>query len=373
MNEFTRHNVLIVDDETKNLRILGDMLSSVGAKVAMSRDGISAINFVKKSRPDIMLLDVLLPGVDGYEICRMLKQAPDTKELPVILISALSDTADIVKGFEAGCVDYITKPFHKSEVLARVNAHLQLKNARERLESVNEQLSTVNASKDKLFTVISRNLHASINELNDMLKGITEQPAGLCEIIGKASGTSRQISDLLENLLLWARIHRGEIDFHPQETDIGQIVETVMEDIAGMAETKSIRLSSEINATLPVFADVETTLAITRNLIENAIKFTPEFGVVVVSTTQSEEMVEISVADTGIGMDADIRNRLFRLENHFSTLGTGNEKGTGLGLLLCKELVEKNGGKIFVESKPGEGSRFAFTLPKKDGFGVEQV
>ncbi len=360
--------ILIVDDNSNNLQILADILRGSNYKVAIAMDGLKALDFINKRKPDLILLDIMMPGMDGFEVCEKIKSNEDTKDIPVIFISALKDTIDKVKGFEIGGIDYITKPFQKEEILVRVNSHLKLKHAQEELKQTNESLKAVNATKDKLFSIIAHDLRNPIEGLLLMLNSFEKDPDQLNAnlksiIVNELSSTMKNIHHLLANLLLWARSQQGEIMFQPVHTDLNQIIDECISLLSRIAKEKSIRLVSELRETIPIYADINMIKTVVRNLISNALKFTRESGEIKLTAGLLTDMIKVSIIDTGIGISKDNMEKLFQLDQHFTTIGTKKEKGSGLGLLLCKTFVERNGGKISVESEENIGSIFQFTLP----------
>lgn len=184
--------------------------------------------------------------------------------------------------------------------------------------------------------------------------------------IKNIEAAGRQIQKLLENLLQWARTQRGRIEFCPDMIDLKFVVDRKLSLLNSMAKSKNIQLISEIEKETLVYADINMVETILRNLMTNAIKFTEENGIVRVSTSEKEDFVEVTVMDNGVGIAPDKMNTLFRVDKQTSTKGTAGERGTGLGLILCKEFAEKHGGKIWVDSQLGNGSDFHFTLPKED-------
>lgn len=240
-----------------------------------------------------------------------------------------------------------------------------------RLEQSNEQLQLINASKDKFFSIIAHDLRNPFNVLiglsDIMLRNFdTLPPEKIKRYAEIISLSAKSGYNLLENLLQWSRAQTGTISFSPAKLQLGSVVEETLDLLAGDAERKSIDLYHDINPNITVWADESMLLTILRNLISNAIKFTPEKGRVKISAQQSEEhMVQISVSDTGVGIPRQVIPNLFRIDVTYSTRGTSNESGTGLGLVLCKEFVEKHGGKIWVESMEKEGSTFYFTIPSE--------
>ncbi|MCP4104286.1 MAG: hybrid sensor histidine kinase/response regulator [Desulfobacteraceae bacterium] len=365
MNNEKESFILIVDDNPKNLQVLGNILREKKHKTAIAKSGVQALKFVEKKLPDLILLDIMMPEMDGFETCQNLKGRSDTRNIPVIFISALSDTSEKLKGFQAGGVDYITKPFQQEEVFARVDAHLKLKHSQ-------EDLRNANATKDKLFSIIGHDLRAPLGTLIQALEMMVDNPDMLdekerLEIMNDLMISTKRAYNLLENLLYWARSQRGEIDYSPFDMEINTIVDDNIRLLSGIAKDKSVNLYSEIKEPVQVHCDADMITTVIRNLIANALKFTPESGEIRINAVLKEddkETVEVSVADNGVGIAKENMDKLFRSNEFFTTYGTKNEKGSGLGLMLCKEFVKKNRGKIWVESEQGKGSEFKFTLPK---------
>ncbi len=364
MGEEKTSSVLIVDDNTNNLRVLANILESDRIKVATVRDGIRAMRFIEKKKPDLVLLDVLMPGMDGYHVCARLKEQSENRDIPVIFISALNQTEDKLKGFECGGVDYITKPFRREEVLARVNAQLTLKHAL-------EELRVANAAKDKLFSIVAHDLRGPVASLAGMLEVIVVNPEMLNDddrpmFLNELAFSARTLLHLIENLLSWAKNQRDAITYKPETICVNDIIDTQLNIFSGMAKEKGIALKARVDGRIYAFADSDTIMTVMRNLLSNALKFTSETGGVEIGAERQGDIVEISISDTGVGIPAERLETLFEGREQTTTFGTRNEKGSGLGLLLCKEFVENNGGTIRAESEPSKGSRFIFTLPASD-------
>lgn len=237
-----------------------------------------------------------------------------------------------------------------------------------KLEESEEKLSELNANKDRFFSIIAHDLRSPFTTLIGYTEIIKEDfdnisREELKESIDTIHNTSKRIYNLLENLLSWARMQTGRMPFQPLKLDVSIICKDVISLFEENAKSKNIDLSYMSQPNLYVYADKNMFDTVIRNLVSNALKFTPDGKTVVVTANTVGNFVEISVSDTGLGMKPDIVSKLFKLDQHVTTLGTTGEKGSGLGLILCKELVEKNGGKIGVESELNIGSRFFFTLP----------
>jgi len=363
--------VLIVDDLNENLTILSNILTSANFEVSFAKSGSQALENLKHITPDIILSDISMPDMDGFQFCEIVKSLDHLKEIPFIFITARGDSDSIIKGFDLGAIDYVPKPFNGAELIKRVNIHLELQRSKKELEMKNKQLTELNATKDKFFSILAHDLRNPFNSLwgfSDMILQNydelgREKHLKYLEII---QITAKQGYALLDNLLYWARSQTGKLTHSPQLIDLQYIVNNNIDLIAGSASQKSISLNSTLTENCFVFADLNMISTVIRNLLSNAIKFTNINGRidVIVENNANSNLVMVSIKDNGVGMNEIALNKIFRIENYYTTPGTENERGTGLGLILCKEFVERNGGKIWVESKENEGSCFQFTLLK---------
>jgi len=362
-------DILIVDDVPANLKVLGDILKGEGYKVRPVTNGMLALKVAEKEIPDLILLDVMMPEMDGFEVCRMLKTNQKLSDVPVIFISALNDTADIVKALKCGGVDFITKPFHAEEVIARVNTHLTLYRQSKILQEQSHELQELIATKDKFFSIIAHDLRGPLGgfmRLSEMMAHEPEQftPEQKTDMSLALSHSARNIFNLLENLLEWSQMQQGHTAFKPKLVGLKEIVSDSIKVSNEMALSKAIRLLVDIPAQQEVYADSNMLQAVIRNLVSNAIKFTPKEGQVSISAGLAENYTSVIVVkDSGIGMTKDMVSNLFKLNINSSRPGTEGEHSTGLGLLLCKEFVERHGGELWVESEEGKGSVFYFSIP----------
>jgi len=371
--------ILIVDDNIENLHVLIHCLDKADFETFIAQDGESAIEQLNYALPDIILLDILMPGIDGYETCCRLKKNEKTRDIPVIFMSALSETIDKVKGFHAGAVDYIVKPFQHEEVLARIHLHLTLQRQKKELEALNEKLAESNATKDKFFSIIAHDLRGHFNSLiggTDLLiqyfHKINEEEK--IHLLSRIHIASKEAYTLLSNLLEWSRSQTGRIVCEPVKLNLNDVINTNISLFQQSVKEKNIDLINGIREDIFVYADESMLNTVIRNLISNSIKFTHKGGRVRINAGYVGELIEVSVSDTGIGMKEDDVKKLFRADIHLSSRGTAEEHGTGLGLILCKEFVEKNGGKIRIESKEGKGTCSYFTItpppsPPRNGEG----
>jgi two-component system, sensor histidine kinase and response regulator len=365
-------NILIVDDIPANLKVLSDMLKEEGYKVRPVPNGMLALQVAEREKPDLILLDIMMPEMDGYEVCRRLKANEELREIPIIFISALNETNDVVKALKYGGVDYITKPFRSEEVIARVSTHVKLH--RQSIE-----LRKLNITKDKFFSIIAHDLRGPMGGfmgLTDVLanKMYYMSMAEIQKYLESMRQSSINLFRLLENLLQWARVQQNTIPFDPTETELLPIVDETVENLHETFKTKGIEIENNIPGKIMVFADSNMLQTVLRNFISNAVKFTSKGGkVILTAEILDKDGVEICISDCGIGMSQAMIDSLFQLDAKVGRPGTEGEPSTGLGLLLCKEFVEKHGGKIKVKSESGRGSSFIFTMPKKKVPALELV
>jgi len=354
--------ILIVDDMLSNISILVEYLNEKGFKTLIAENGEIAIKRAKIARPDLILLDVMMPGIDGFEACRFLKENEITKDIPIIFITALSATENKIEGFKSGAVDYITKPFQHEEVLARVTTHLTIQRQKKELEQLNKM-------KDTLFSIIAHDLRGAFTPLvgnagilNRIIQDINDNK--IKNISNRIVSSVKNVNNLLVNLLDWGKIQRKNIKINKRKIDLEPIAKQTLDLLKMVAKDKGIEISHSIKPCTYVYADSNMIEAIIRNIASNAVKFTKNGGTISISALIKDEFIEVSITDTGIGISKEIINNLFRLEKETKRKGTAGEQGTGLGLYLCKDFVEKNNGNIFVESNIGKGTRFYFTIPK---------
>lgn len=366
---FEGSKILIVDDYIENLKVLGSYLLQKGIQVTPATKGSQAILLAQSKPFDLILLDIQMPEMDGYEVCKILKSEDRTKDIPVIFLSARNDSQDIVKGFNVGAVDYITKPFNSDEILSRIKNHLELKFARDIINEQNLKLTKLNATKDKFFSIIAHDLKNPISSfrdstafLSDNYNDISEEEK--VELIQLTRQSAEVVFSLLNDLLDWSRSQRGVIQYNQVETDLFMLAENVISILKPIAQKKDISLINQIPPNTFANIDVYMILTVMRNLLSNAIKFTHNNGKCVFEAKQhtDQNFIQVILSDTGIGIAPEKIENLFKIDKSFTTPGTNNELGTGLGLILCKEFVERNGGTIWVESTLEIGSKFIFTV-----------
>ena len=372
--------VLIVDDNPTNISVLYDYLKGTGYRILVAQDGEAALEQAAAGKPDLILLDVMMPGIDGFETCLRLKRSEETRNIPVIFMTALTDTAYIINGFAVGGVDYLIKPLQQEEVHVRVRNHIQMRRLQRTLEEevavrrkVEEELRAVNEGKDLFFNIIAHDLTAPMCSAIFFSEYLLTQhrrtplPTSVelietAELVHEAFST---VQGLTMDLLSWAQIQMNRIEMKKEAFDLKDVLKQNLKLVHLAAWKKEIVLTHETKESLLVEADRRMLDTVIRNLLANAIKFTPKGGRVRIDADASKDGREItvSITDSGIGIPAEQIPLLFQVGRKEVTYGTEGEKGSGLGLPLCKEMVEKNGGKLTLESTRGKGSTFCFTLP----------
>lgn len=353
--------ILVVDDNPANLGLLFNCLDAEGFRVLVAQDGRSAMEMAYMVRPDLILLDVIMPGMDGFELCRLLKNRKETRDIPVIFMTALADTESKVKGFACGAMDYICKPFYQEEVIARINTHLTMQEQKKHLLRINRE-------KENIIAVVAHDLKGPFQAMFGYLQLLTDSYDHYSderrkEYIEKVSNATRASYQLVEALLNWIMAGNGTIEFSPRFFSLKEHVDLAISLTRNMANSKDISIDLSVDSDIMVFADANMTAAVLRNLVANAVKFTPRGGKISLGAEQNGKTIRIWVKDNGVGMDEKLIEKILSGSDYESTPGTEKENGTGLGLVICKEFMEKNIGTLDIKSRVGEGSCFMVTLP----------
>ncbi len=361
--------VLLVDDQPRNLQLLGTALYQNGYDVALAASGQEALELIRESPPDLVLLDVMMAGMNGFEVCRTIKDSQFAPDLEVIFITAKTQKEDILAGFTAGGVDYITKPIQIPEVLARVKSQISLKLARDSLRAANCKLSKVIENQQHFLSILSHDVRAPLYGLNHLLSEALEsagelEKEDLVEMIRTCEDSSRRLSVFFEDALIWARNEAGGFEENAVAFSVNDVFCSVESLLLPLFKKKQVELVASIPAGTAVLSLINAFSTVIRNLLSNAVKYSRPGGRVTFQCEPLAETIRVAITDKGIGMSKERLDSLFLPEKRQSTLGTGNEKGSGVGLILCQSLVQKMGGTLQVESEEGNGSRFSFEVPR---------
>ena len=366
------YKILIVDDVVSNVLLLKILLTNEKFQVCTASNGNMCIEQAKKEHPDLILLDVMMPDINGFDTAVILKKDPETLDIPIIFLTALNNPNVLVHGFQVGGNDFLTKPFNKEELVMRVMHQISLVAAKRIIVRQNEELKRTISNRDKMYSVIAHDLRspmASIRMVLNLAVNVVSPETVGEEIFGlldKANRESEETHDLLDNLLKWTKSQTGRLNVVYQDMYLDDVIPGVVDIFTMIAEMKKIKLQYlPSEEKIMVRADNDMIKTVIRNFISNAIKFTPEGKGIEVFYKREGDFVKVSVRDHGVGIAPDRIDTIFHKGE--TTYGTGGEEGSGLGLQLCQDFARKNGGDAMVESVLGEGSTFSFTIPiKKD-------
>ncbi len=433
MGKQDKLKVLVAEDSPTQSEQLRFVLENHNYEVVVAKDGEEAMALVIKKKPDVVISDIIMPEMNGYELCRKIKGNENTKNIPVILLTSLFRSEDILECLECGADSFINKPYSENYLIshlekslneskinlyhqsksnikvsidgelrsilidpakmmammistyeAALSKNIELIHSREELSSLNEnleelvnertaELSKINAEKDKFFSIIAHDLRSPLQGLLSLTKMMADVKENftLSDLTGFSKALNESADNLyqlLGNLLEWAMIQKGATSFEPKELNLSAIVLQNIRLLKERLSQKGISMVNGISYSQTIHADEKMAETIMRNLISNSVKFTKSGGTVTVKSEKNENgMVEISVSDTGVGISEDKVKKLFILGEKIGTKGTDGELSTGLGLILCKEFVEKHGGRLWVESEVDKGSTFRFTMPAGSG------
>lgn len=363
-------HIMLVDDTVANLDLLHSVMRKEGYRVSAFTGGREALVAAEKEPPDLILLDIAMPDMDGYMVCGKLKADPKLASIPVIFISALAEAEDKVKAFRCGGVDYVTKPFQIAEVRARVVTHLKLREYQVRMEQQNrqlqesfDQLRKLEQTRDSLTHMIVHDLRGPLTAIRVAMGLLRKASSSWGEQERKCVDTAEQSADTLiemvTRLLDISRLESGKLPLHKGACDLAQLAQASLDAVKPLLAGRPATLV----ALEPVVAwcDEEIVLRIVGNLLGNAVKFTPPSGEVKIVLARESNVARVAVIDTGIGIPAEFHERIF--EKFIQVEGAQKRLGTGLGLAFCRLAVEAHGGQIGLDSEPGRGSIFWFTLP----------
>ena len=364
------YKILIVDDVVSNVLLLKILLANQKFQVCTANNGTICIEMARKEHPDLILLDVMMPDMNGFDTATVLKKEEGTKDIPIIFLTALNTPQDLVHGFQVGASDFLTKPFNKEELVMRVTQQISLVAAKRIIEKQNAELRATLDNRDKMYSVIAHDLRspmASIRMvLNLVVASASPETVGqeLYALLDQANRESEEVHDLLDNLLKWTKSQTGRLTVVKQDLDLNDIIPGVVEIFEAIAFTKRIKLDlQKTDAPLVVNADNDMLKTVVRNFLSNAIKFSPEDSSIEIIMGTEGGMAKVSVRDHGVGIAADRLGSIFHKGE--TTYGTGGEEGSGLGLQLCQDFARKNGGDCTVESVEGQGSTFSVLIPLK--------
>jgi two-component system, sensor histidine kinase and response regulator len=360
-------NILLVDDNPLNLRVLTDMLLQSGWRPRPVTSAALALEVARHEPPNLVLLDVNMPDMNGYELCARLKALPELAEIPVMFVSALGETFDKVRGFQVGGVDYVTKPFHVDEVTARVRVHLELDRQRRALAASYRDLRESERMRDGLVHMIVHDLRSPLGAIAGYLEVIAEEAAPGSQLgadARKARDAAHTMTRMINGILDVSKMEARMMKLEVSECDLVQVVGHSLDELESLVGARHVAFEHPLPPAV-VLADQEIVRRIVQNLLANALRLTPTGGEVRIGIVVEAEQTRVFVTDTGPGIAADYQRRIFDKFAQLETTTATRNHTTGLGLAFCKLAVEAHGGRIGVDSEQGSGSTFWFTLPSR--------
>ncbi|MFW5707602.1 MAG: hybrid sensor histidine kinase/response regulator [Bacteroidota bacterium] len=361
----TPYRIMIVDDDPLVIKTLEKLLFRKNYLFYSVSSGEEAIDSIRDIEPDMILLDVFMEGLTGFEVCEKLKNDGVTQRIPVIFLTSNDQTSEVLKGFKAGAVDYIVKPFNTEELLVRIQTHLDLKKAR-------EDIKTMTAIKSRFFSIMT-------HDIKDALTGVK----GVAEFLHQELKTNnidldevKKLSDLLltdssdlyrfmSSLIKWDQIDQESRPPAHLPVSAAILASELTEEFSQAINKKQISLTTDFSQkSAPSYTDPEALKDSLREILSNAVKYTESGGAITFSSTKSNGTTVFTISDTGLGMEKEVVAHIFRLDTpHPKTIGTHNEKGVGLGLILCQALLKRIDGTITITSEKHKGTKVVVQIP----------
>jgi two-component system, sensor histidine kinase and response regulator len=352
------YNILVVDDNQDNRQILATRLKRRGYNVDMAEDGHVALQKVDDQRFDLVILDIMMPGIDGFEVLTSLRKTYSLAELPIIMATAKDDSTDVVNALKLGANDYVTKPIDFPVLIARVQTALSLKS----LSRLKDEFLRIASHdlKNPLWSVMTS--AQMLQEMYTSGETIDENGSRMLSIIYRHTRTMQRI---IEDFLDFQAVEDGQLSLTKKPVDLNALAGQLVELLKENADKKGIPLALELAPGLPsVPADEARIGQIIENFIGNAIKFTPkQGGPTTIKTSMQADIVLVEIQDSGPGLKEEEMSQAFVKYSRLTSKPTGGEKSSGLGLSICKQLVELHGGQVGVRNNPSGGATFWFTLP----------
>lgn len=349
-------NILIIDDDKATLQQVTALINSFGHTPVPSVYATHIFDILDGESIDLILLDIYMPEIDGLKILKQLKAHEIYKTIPVIMLTSDTDDNLLDECFQAGAMDFINKPLNDVVLRARIQSALSIQSYIGELKKVNEQM-------EEFVGIVSHDLRNPIVSFTSFCRLLTEIPENTAEFIPEMEKTSNRALSLVNDLLDLMAMKSGKIIMNFIECDFAPIASGAANELKTQAEKKNVRIVNNVSESPPVKADYNRLFQVLINLMSNAIKFTPSSGEVVVNAVSKDEGLMIEVVDTGVGIDPENIDKLFKKHKRVSTDGTDGEKGTGYGLPLAHEIIQSHGSIIEVKSEINKGSIFSFTLP----------
>lgn len=369
--ELSKYNVLVVEDSEINLYLLQRILEEEFEKVFLAPDASKALAILEENKVDLILMDVMMGEMDGFQLTQKLKSMDRYSEIPILFLTSLDSPEDIVKGFDLGGVDYITKPFNRLELLRRVKHQIKLVDSYRTILRQKQELQEAIDNRDRLYAIMAHDLRTPISSLKmifNILSMKVDDPSSrqqYLDVLYTGNDVAEQLFCMLDNFLKWTKSNLGLLTMAPQELKLNKTIEGIVETLVPTAKIRNISFDLQLDQDVEVYFDLDVMNSILRNLLINAEKFSRPDSSIVVKLVDSSNEITVEVIDSGIGMTKEVqeklRNRFMDKEDFAST----SIAGKGLGLWIVYYFVNLNHGLFFFESEENVGSKFGFKIPKK--------
>lgn len=337
--------ILIVDDNPINLQFISNILDKNGYRVGIEESGMTALESVQTEQPDLILLDIIMPEMDGFETCEHLKKAPLAEQIPIIFLTAKKESEYIIKGFRCGAVDFLTKPFNTEELLMRIGTHLRLKFSE---ETVVQQRNELN----ELVHILSHDLTNHIVSMIAGLKIIKRKPERFDHFYDSIYTSGSHGLDLIKLVRTLRAISDGKVDLTLSNLNLSEAFKNSCDSLSQQLEQKKIQLLIDVDEEIQVIAERCSLISsVFNNLLSNAIKFSYPGSAIVIQAEEQEEEVVITIKDSGIGIPKDLLENIFKMDKPTTRFGTEGEEGTGFGMPLVKKFITIYGGRIEIFSE----------------------
>lgn len=365
-----QYTLLVVTSSFEEPGKILDILREAAFRVIVAQDFDEIVHVAKLKQPDLLILNVKSSEErEGYAMIRRMKRNKDTRGISMLFVAAITEQTYIPDCLFYDNVDFISKPFRPKELVIRIQHQLSLIEAKKIIHSQNQKLQKTIESRDKLYSVIAHDLRAPIGTIK-MITASLENDRNrmtdphILKLFDMIHETSEEAYNLLENLLRWSRNQNGKTRVYPTTFDLSKAIHQVIVLFNAIAASKELKMNDHSIPGVVVYADEDMIRTVLRNLLSNAIKFSFPGGLIDISLSEMPDMIMVAVKDNGQGIKKELQSKLLKGNEYISTYGTHNEKGSGLGLMLCRDFVKMNKGKFWFSSQENKGTTFYFTVPR---------
>jgi two-component system sensor histidine kinase/response regulator len=365
--DFSTYNILIVEDSELNLFVLKEILEREHFNVFSASGAKGAFENLESNRIDLILMDVIMGATNGFDLTKELKSMEQYKHIPVLFITNLKSADDVVRGFDSGGVDYVSKPFNKKELLQRIKHQIRLIESNNTIAKQTAQLQEAILNRDRMYAILAHDLRSPISSLKMILNILTmnveANSTGYGDMINTGNDIAEQLFSVLDNLLKWTKNSLGMLSYMPQEIEFDEMIKGVVETLQPTAKLKNIDIQLVLQTELQIFFDADIMKSILRNLLINAVKFSHEASIIKLNLYRDGNNAVVEFIDSGVGMSEEAQHQLKLQMVEQGEITPMREKGKGLGLWVVYHFIQNNGGTFFFESEEHVGSRFGFSVP----------